>query len=285
MDVQKYLDRICFEGKIEISLACLTKLQHCHQLNVPFENLDVFTNRKKVLKVEVLYEQIVTQHRGGWCHELNGLYSWLLRTLGFNVKIISANYFNPEKREFQGDYDHMTLVVRLAEQDYMSDVGFGNITQPFDPIWMTPEAVSVQPGGLYKLTCEDSHWHVHHQERDVEGHHNPSLNKTLKKTSWQTIFRFDQTGRELEEFQPRCDEYQTDKENCSLAAIPVCINKAENGSVVNILRGRRFTSVKFQHNSDIRTNQLDLNNEEYDGKLKTIFGIKLNTPLDIENVK
>ena len=70
-----------------------------------------------------------------------------------------------------------------------------------------------------------------------------------------------------------------------MAAIPICITKAENGSMVNILSGRRFTSVKFQHNSDIRTNQQDLNNEEYDGKLKSIFGIKLNTPLDIENVK
>ena len=68
-----------------------------------------------------------------------------------------------------------------------------------------------------------------------------------------------------------------------MAAIPVCINKTENGSMVNILAGRRFTSVKFQYNSDVRTNQLDLNNKEYDGKLKTVFHIKLNTPLDIEN--
>ena len=69
-----------------------------------------------------------------------------------------------------------------------------------------------------------------------------------------------------------------------MAAIPICINKAENGSMVNILAGRRFTSVKFQHNSDIRTNHLDLNNEQYDEKLKNIFGIKLNTPLGIENL-
>ena len=70
-----------------------------------------------------------------------------------------------------------------------------------------------------------------------------------------------------------------------MAAIPICITKAENGSMVNILSGRRFTSVKFQYNSDIRINQLDLSNEEYDGKLKTVFDIKLNTPLDIENLK
>ena len=181
MDIKKYLDRICFVGKIEISLACLTKLQHCHQIHVPFENLDCFTNRRKVLKVEALYEQIVMHHRGGWCHELNGLFSWLLKTLGFNVKIINANYFHPELKVFRPDYGHMTLVVRLAEQDYMSEVGFGDLRQPFDPIQMTPEAVSNQVGGLYKLTWKGSHWHVLHQERDVVGHHNPSLNKVWNK--------------------------------------------------------------------------------------------------------
>ena len=181
MDIQKYLDRICFVGKIEISLACLTKLQHCHQLHVPFENLDCFTNRKKVLKVEALYEQIIINHRGGWCHELNGLFYWLLKTLGFNVKIINANYFHPELKVFRPDYGHMTLVVRLEEQDFMTEVGFGDLRQPFDPIQMTPEAVSDQPGGLYKLMRKGSHWHVLHQERDVVGHHNPILNKVWNK--------------------------------------------------------------------------------------------------------
>ena len=103
--------------------------------------------------------------------------------------------------------------------------------------------------------------------------------------SWQTIVRFNEIDQKLEEFQPCCDKYQIDKKRYGMAAIPVCINKSENGSLVNILSGRRFTSVKFQYNSDIRTNKLDLKNEEYDRKLKTVFDIKLNTPLDIENVK
>ena len=47
---------------------------------------------------------------------------------------------------------------------------------------MTPETVSDQAGGLYKLTYKDSHWHVLHQERDVVGHHNPNLNKVWNKT-------------------------------------------------------------------------------------------------------
>ena len=284
MEVQKYLDRIGFQGNVEISLACLTKLQHFHQLCVPFENLDVFTNRKKKLIVEDLYEQIVGQHRGGWCHELNGLFAWLLKSLGFDVKMLSANYFDPDKGKFKGEFDHMTLMVRLGGQDYLTDVGFGNIHQPYQPIRMTEGAIHLQPGGEYRLSRTGVFWCVQHRVRNTVGHHNAQLNQVNLQGSWQTLFRYDVVARELAEFQPRCDEYQTDKDNCILAALPICINKSDQGQVVNTLTGRRFTSVRFVENTDVRTNQTNLSNEEYNEKLKTVFGIQLVQPLDIETI-
>ena len=103
LDIQKYLDRIGFKGKTEISLTCLTKLQQCHQSSVPFENLDIFTNRKKLLNHKHLYEQIVVNNRGGWCHELNGLFSWLLSELGFDNQVID--------RSFIARYQHIFMSV------------------------------------------------------------------------------------------------------------------------------------------------------------------------------
>lgn len=134
MDVQKYLDRIGFQGDIELSLKCLTILQNCHQLAVPFENLDVFTGVKKELVLETLYKKIVDQGRGGWCHELNGLFSWLLKELGFDVRIVSASYYSQLRNEFNAMFDHMALLVNVGGQTYLTDVGFGNISEPFDPI-------------------------------------------------------------------------------------------------------------------------------------------------------
>ena len=134
MDVQKYLDRIGYQGPVEVSLACLARLQLFHQMSVPFENLDNFTDRKKIIQHEALYEQIVTNKRGGWCHELNGGFSWLLEQLGFTVSVISAQYYNPELEEFCKVFDHMVLIVELAGQKYLLDVGFGNISQPSEPI-------------------------------------------------------------------------------------------------------------------------------------------------------
>ena len=284
MEVQKYLDRIGFQGDIEISLACLTKLQHHHQLAVPFENLDVFTNRKKQLRVESLYQQVVERWRGGWCHELNGLFSWLLTTLGFDVKIVSANYFDPNTGKFKGEFDHMTLLVRLAGQDYLTDVGFGNIGQPYDPIRMTEGGPHHQAGGQYRLTRSGHHWLLQQLTRSVVGHHQDHMNQANLQDSWGTLFRYDLVPREIEEFQARCDEYEKDRENCMLAAVPVVIMKSDQGRVVNTLTGRRFTSVRFIENTDVRTNQSNLSNEEYEEKLKTVFGINLDKPLDIETI-
>ena len=118
MNVSKYLARIVFEDDIEISLACLTKLQNLHLLHVPWENLDVFTGRRK--------ELIVRGCMSSWCHELNGLFAWLLQTLGFEVKIVSAHFCNPESGKFEGDFGHMALIVRLAGQEYLADVGLGS---------------------------------------------------------------------------------------------------------------------------------------------------------------
>ena len=134
MDVQKYLDRIGYQGPVEVSLACLARLQLFHQMSVPFENLDNFTDRKKVIQHEALYEQIVINKRGGWCHELNGCFSWLLEQLGFTVSVISAQYYNSELGEFCKVFDHMVLIVEVAGQKYLVDVGFGNISQPSEPI-------------------------------------------------------------------------------------------------------------------------------------------------------
>jgi N-hydroxyarylamine O-acetyltransferase len=84
MDVEAYLARIHYQAPTEPSLACLTRcarhpvhqavsrLQAAHQLHIPYENLDVFLGRPKVLEVSEVYRRVVKEGRGGWCCELNG---------------------------------------------------------------------------------------------------------------------------------------------------------------------------------------------------------------------
>lgn len=41
---------------------------------------------------------MITNHRGGFCYELNGLFGALLCQLGFDVRLISARVFGKEKK-------------------------------------------------------------------------------------------------------------------------------------------------------------------------------------------
>ena len=43
---------------------------------------------------ESLYDKIVTRRRGDWCHELNGIFCWALREIGFRVTMLSGRYLH-----------------------------------------------------------------------------------------------------------------------------------------------------------------------------------------------
>ena len=93
--------------------------------------LDLFDleTRALVLNDEALFEKIVVRRRGGFCYELNGLFAMLLRSLGFDVKMLSAGVANSEG-VFGPEFDHMTLLVTLEDR-WLADVGFGDsFTEP-----------------------------------------------------------------------------------------------------------------------------------------------------------
>jgi N-hydroxyarylamine O-acetyltransferase len=95
-----------------------------HLRTVPFENLSIHSGEPIVLDDKALFEKIVGRRRGGLCYELNGLFAALLRALGFDVAVLSAQVANGEGI-FGPDFDHMTLMVTLADR-WLVDVGFGD---------------------------------------------------------------------------------------------------------------------------------------------------------------
>src|SRR5215207_7769491 len=90
MDIAHYLQRISYNGPLDVSAATLEALHLAHLLAVPFENLDVWRKRQIVLDEMALFEKIVARRRGGFCYELNGLFGTLLRELGFGVTLLAA---------------------------------------------------------------------------------------------------------------------------------------------------------------------------------------------------
>jgi arylamine N-acetyltransferase len=56
------------------------------------------------LEEDRIYEKIVIGGRGGFCYELNGLFRWLLRSLGFAVSMVSARVYMPTKERFTPEF-------------------------------------------------------------------------------------------------------------------------------------------------------------------------------------
>jgi N-hydroxyarylamine O-acetyltransferase len=122
VNVARYLQRIGYAGSLQPTAATLAELQRAHMLAVPFENLDIHLGRRLVLDRETNYTKIVERGRGGWCFELNGLFSWLLEQLGFQVTLLGSNVHGTDW--VSQDLAHMLLRVDL-EQTLIVDVGFG----------------------------------------------------------------------------------------------------------------------------------------------------------------
>ncbi len=128
MDVSSYLDRIQFKSQPKLDKATLFQLQEQHLLHIPFENLDIHYNQKIQLDLNRFYMKIVLQKRGGFCYELNGLFTQLLVHLGFEAKMISARV-HVQRNSYGQEFDHMAILVDLDGSTFLCDVGFGAFTQ------------------------------------------------------------------------------------------------------------------------------------------------------------
>lgn len=121
----EYLQRIGADFDGEISLSNLDMLISRHQKAVPFENLAVCMNWGTVdLDPDSLFRKIVTEHRGGFCFELNGAFLLLLKGLGYDAVGCMARVGVP----FIDDLlylDHRAVIVRLNGKTYLCDVGMG----------------------------------------------------------------------------------------------------------------------------------------------------------------
>ena len=134
MDISSYLDRIDYRDPPSLDFETLRGLQRAHLLTVPFENLDIGLKRPIRLDEQSLWDKIVLKRRGGFCYELNGLFAWLLKQIGFGVTYLEARDIHDDGA-LGPEFDHLALAVTIAEQPtrWLADVGWGDtFTAPLD---------------------------------------------------------------------------------------------------------------------------------------------------------
>lgn len=150
VQIRQYLHKLQLD-KFEpgADLATLEKLQDAHLKFIPYENFDCLNGRITSLKHEDLFNKIILRPRGGICFELNGLYNWLLESLGFDVKSFAVRFI--DKLELYQIRRHRVMCVNLGGKRYITDVGVDS-ESPRRPLELREDLVQGDGINQYKFT-------------------------------------------------------------------------------------------------------------------------------------
>jgi len=247
MEVLNYLARFCGTQNKEISLFDLTELQRLHVQHIPFENLDVIRRVPIYLNLQHIYDKIVRRKRGGYCYELNGLFSWLLTELGYDAHLVAATVLRPSGEWAKAD-THAAIIVQL-DQPYLIDVGFGDST-----------SLPIPLNGEEQTDISDTYRVI--QQLD----HSFYLER-ISDTEIKTLYRFELSPKALVDFHEGCVFNQVAKES-SFTHSDIVTRATPTGRIT--LSDRTVTITE----NNIKTKTI-LSIDEKARLLKDIFDIHL----------
>lgn len=249
MDIKTYLKRLHYQKEIKVSKELLWDLQKAHLLTVPFENLDIHYQQEINLDLETVFDKIVLNKRGGFCYELNGLFYELLKSIGFEVNMVSGRVATAEGT-YGPEYDHLAIVVRIEGIDYLVDVGFGRFS--LAPLEIQMQVPIVDALGLFQFDT--------YKEEYIQ------INSLEKETSIaQYIFKLQE--REWVDFEEMCWFHQKSANSHFTQKKMISIltpngRMTLNDKLLKITTGEEVKEVEFEA-------------EQFPVFLKTYFNITL----------
>lgn len=214
------------------------------------------SGRLTSLEHDDMFAKIIMKNRGGICFELDGLYNWLLESLGYKVTSYAARFID-RLEEYQ-IRRHRVMCIELEDKRYLTDVGV-NSESPRCPLEMAEG--KVQSDGIceYKFSRDPFFgWLLWQKER---------------RKPWKRLFGF------------------TEEQQLDMDFIPACIyTDLHPDSPLN--KGKAISVFREDCNITIRGNLLKFYlggrvkyrytiNTEYDlkGVLWEYFGIAVDYPL------
>lgn len=246
MDVAAYLNRINYHGPTVPSAETLRALQLTHLRTVPFENLSIHAGEPIVLADDALFGKIVARRRGGFCYECNGLFAALLRALGFEVTMLSAEVAEAGGG-FSQPFDHMTLLVNEAQR-WLVDVGFGDSF--LEPLLLDERNEQVEGRRAYKIVAEDGYLILLRREDNI----------------WTPQYRFTLQPYLYKDFAGMCHYHQTSPES-HFTQKRVCSLATESGRIT--LSDMRLIETKDGE----RQERVLADQDEYTAALQEQFGV------------
>ena len=131
----------------------LDLLVHAHLFHVPFENIDGYDLHREVsLEIPDIFDKIVTRRRGGYCFELNALFSALLEALGFSCYAVGQRVLR------EGSFppvSHRVTVVTLLHsgERVLCDIAFGG-PSPVTALYLDRPEVQTSGALCFRIDTE-----------------------------------------------------------------------------------------------------------------------------------
>jgi len=251
MNLDAYLRRIGHTEPVKPNLETLTALHQAHLLAIPYENLDIHLGRYLPLDMSHIFDKIVNDQRGGWCYEMNGLFAWALREIGFSVDMLASGV-DRQTRSIKADGNHLILLVKL-DRPYLVDVGFGNgILAPI-PL---EEGFYQQGFRRFHLTRDGERWYFHNHPLDDQ------TGTNLQGDG----FGFFLKPHAFSDFNEKCHELQTSPES-GFVRVTVCHRFTSHGTIS--LRGAILKTVTVEGSSECVIESQD----SYQETLQNQFGL------------
>jgi N-hydroxyarylamine O-acetyltransferase len=177
-NLDTYLERVGWSGRLEPSLAVLTGLMRAHMRAIPFENLDVLLGRGIRVDLDSVFAKLVTARRGGYCFEHSTLLAAALTQAGFAPVAHSARVVMVAPRS-ASPRTHMFLSVAIDGTTYLVDSGFGG-HGPLVPIPLVENCKVREGPDLHRLARRGGEWVL---ETPIGGAMTPLWMSTLEPES------------------------------------------------------------------------------------------------------
>ncbi|SHO54997.1 arylamine N-acetyltransferase family protein [Vibrio quintilis] len=247
-----YLNKIGMKSHIEPALDSLKKIHQLQHSRIPFENFDVINGTTPFLSEAALYQKLVIQERGGYCFELNGLLSHILKFVGFDVRPLLGRVHLEEKPSGRG---HFINLVTLGGRPWIVDAGFGANTPraPLPVIFNQEISTDIQTFRFIKDEC----FGIILQEQSNPG--------------WRNLYSLDM-GHVCEGDIAYGNHFTSTSADSVFVSTCVASLRTDEG-LITLLNNQ----LKIKRPGSTREIILE-SEQSYFSALKTYFGIELNIP-------
>jgi N-hydroxyarylamine O-acetyltransferase len=257
-DKAAYLKRLKLDAEPP-SVDALFRLHRAQVENVPYETVWLQLGQQWTINPQDSVDRVAHQGRGGYCFQVNGAFSELLRALGYDVTRHMGGVHGPDGPTNEGMGNHLVLTVAGLPTDenpsgvWYVDAGLGDALH--EPLPLIAGEYTQGPF-IYTLTETPGaigDWHFAHDTRG-----------SFVGMSWWSA------PAEIEDFEPHHERLSTSPDSMFVQFLIVQRRDAEG---VDILVGIGLRRLDGNPNSKPRVLS---DRDEWFAALHDVFGLKLD---------